>query len=132
MKKKTKTVLLSIVGAIMLISVTLGCLIKLMDIVFGTACGNQVLKTVPSPDGEKVAYVFLRDCGTTTNYSPQLSILDKGDHFKNDVGNTFISDKSFSIEWLDDRKLKVMYSQSSETSDMDKRVNGVKVEYYSD
>ncbi|MGG1679256.1 hypothetical protein ACIFOT_26545 [Neobacillus sp. NRS-1170] len=44
----------------------------LLDLVFAGACGNQILKSVPSPGGDKVAYVFLRDCGATTNYSPQF------------------------------------------------------------
>ncbi|MDN3018881.1 hypothetical protein PH210_22165 [Paenibacillus sp. BSR1-1] len=101
----------------------------LLDLVFAGACGNQIQKSVPSPGGDKVAYVFLRDCGATTNYSPQLSILKKDEDLENESGNTFKSDKSFSIEWLNESTLQVTYSKSSETFEKDTSVNGVKIKY---
>jgi hypothetical protein len=76
-----------------------------------------------------VAYIFERSCGASTGFSPQLSILNKDDDFQNESGNTFRSDKDFSIEWLNERNLKVIYDKSSETSEMDKKVNGIKIEY---
>ncbi|WP_078410745.1 hypothetical protein [Priestia abyssalis] len=100
-----------------------------LDTLFGDMCGNDIVQKVPSPGGKKVAYIFTRDCGATTGFSPQLSILDKGDKFPNESGNTFRSDKSFSIGWIDDKKLQVIYDKKSETYEMDKRVNSVKVEY---
>lgn len=100
-----------------------------LDTLFGDMCGNDIVQKVPSPDGEKVAYIFTRDCGATTGFSPQLSILDKNDKFLNKFGNTFRSDKNFSIDWLDEKKLQVIYDKKSKTYEMDKRVNGIKIEY---
>ena len=78
-----------------------------------------------------MAYVFERSCGATTGFSPQLSILNKDNNFdfQNETEKTFRSDKEFSLEWLDEKNLKVVYDKSSETYEMDKRVNGIKVEY---
>ncbi|WP_078410760.1 hypothetical protein [Priestia abyssalis] len=100
-----------------------------LDSLFGDMCGNEVVQKVPSPSGKKVAYIFTRDCGATTGFAPQLSILDKGDKFQNKSGNTFRSDKDFSIGWIDDKRLQVIYDKKSNTYEMDKRVNGIKVEY---
>lgn len=41
----------------------------------GDLCGNTVLTTIPSPDARYVAIVFTRDCGATTDFSTQLSVL---------------------------------------------------------
>lgn len=101
----------------------------LLDFLFGYMCGNEIKQKIPSPNGENVAYVFERDCGATTGLSPQLSILDKGDDFPNESGNTFRSDKDFTIEWTDARNLKVIYEKSSITYEMDKKVKGIRIEY---
>ena len=130
MKKDTKILLITLIVVLVLVLALIMGVIKILFTVFGAACGNQVQKEVPSPNGDKVAYVFLRDCGTTTNFSPQLSILNKDDDFENEGGNAFKSDKSFTIEWIDEKNLKVIYPKSSKPFEKDKRVNGVNIEYY--
>ncbi len=125
MTKRIKTILMTII--ILLIVFMTGK--YLLDFLFEDMCGNDIKQKKPSPSGEKVAYVFERSCGATTGFSPQLSILNNDDEFQNESGNTFRSDKEFSIEWLGEKNLKVNYDKSSETSEMDKRVNGIKVEY---
>lgn len=101
----------------------------LLDTLFGDMRGNDIVQKVPSPSGENVAYVFERSCGATTGFSPQLSILDKDADFPNESGNTFRSDKDFSIEWINEKNLKVIYDKSSETYEMDKKVNGIEIDY---
>ena len=125
MTKRFKTILMTII--ILLIVFMTGK--YLLDFLFEDMCGNDIKQKIPSPSGEKVAYVFERSCGATTGFSPQLSILNNENEFQNESGNTFRSDKEFSIEWLGEKNLKVNYDKSSETSKMDKRVNGIKVEY---
>lgn len=101
----------------------------ILGIFFEDMCGNDIIKKVNSPNGEKVAYIFNRDCGATTSVSYQLSILDKGDKFPNKTGNTIVSDKVINIEWLSENKIKVIYEKEAEISKMDKSVNGIKVVY---
>jgi hypothetical protein len=100
-----------------------------LNALFGDICGNDLKQKIPSPNGENVAYIFERNCGATTGLSPQLSILNKGDKFQNESGNTFRTDKEFSVEWLSDKNLKVIYDKSSEVYEMDKKVNGIVIEY---
>jgi hypothetical protein len=38
-------------------------------------CGNAVLQDLPSPEGRRHAVVFTRDCGATTAFSTQVSVL---------------------------------------------------------
>ncbi|MDQ1144041.1 hypothetical protein QE429_000868 [Bacillus sp. SORGH_AS 510] len=130
MKKDTKILITTLVVLLILVIALIMGVIKIIFTVMGAACGNDIQREIPSPNGEKVAYVFLRSCGATTVFSPQLSILDKGDDLENEGGNTFKSDKSFTIEWVDKKSLKVVYPSSSKPFEMDKRVNGVSIEYY--
>jgi hypothetical protein len=102
----------------------------LLDYLSEDMCGNEIKQKIPFPNGNNVAYIFERSCGATTGFSPQLSILNKNDDFQNKSGNTFRSDKDFSVEWLNEKSLEVIYDKSSETYEMDKKVNGIKIEYY--
>ncbi|OAH53155.1 hypothetical protein AWH48_12425 [Domibacillus aminovorans] len=101
----------------------------ILDLLFGDMCGNERVQEVSSPNGEKVAHIFNRDCGATTGVSWQLSIIDKGDELPNKSGNTFVSDQEFKINWISDKKLLVNYKKSSKTYEMDKSVNWTKIEY---
>lgn len=103
-----------------------------LTLLFGGMCGNEIIQVVPSPSGDKVAYLFNRDCGATTGVSFQLSIMDKGDELPNKTGNTFVSDGEFTIEWVNRKNLNVTYRKSSETYKMDTRVNGITIEYVSE
>ncbi|MCM3666266.1 hypothetical protein M3204_17760 [Mesobacillus subterraneus] len=125
MKNIVKSILLTIILILAIFIVGK----YVLDTLFGDMCGNDILQKVPSPGGDNVAYVFERSCGATTGFSPQLSILDKDDDFQNESGNTFRSDKDFSIEWLDEKSLKVIYDKSSKTYEMDKKVNGIEIDY---
>lgn len=125
MTKGFKTILMTII--IILIVFMAGK--YLLEFLFEDMCGNDIKQKIPSPNGENVAYIFYRSCGATTGFSPQLSVLDKEDDFQNESGNTFRSDKDFSIEWIDEKNLKVIYDKSSETYETDKKVNGVRIEY---
>ncbi|MED1466927.1 hypothetical protein [Bacillus salipaludis] len=100
-----------------------------LDAFFGDICGNDIKQKIPSPNGENVAYIFERNCGATTGLSLQLSILNKSEKFQNESGNTCRTDKEFTVEWLSDKNLKVIYDKSSETYKMDKKVNGVRIHY---
>lgn len=92
-------------------------------------CGNEIVRELTSPNNEKVAYIFTRNCGATTGVSFQLSILDSGDKLPNASGNTFVSDKGFDIQWLSDKELRVGYDKSSESNKMRKSINRTKIEY---
>ena len=58
----------------------------------GSACQNQVYKEYLSPDKSLKAVIFQRDCGATTGFSTQISIIDANDTLENERGNIYIID----------------------------------------
>lgn len=57
-------------------------------------CKNEIITELPSPDGKLKAVVFQRDCGATTDYSTQVSILKTSDKLANKGGNIFVADSN--------------------------------------
>ena len=68
---------------------------------------NEIVKTIQSPNGNYVAYLFKRNMGATTKESYQLSILRKGKEFGDNSGNIFIAYGEFDIEWVNDKALMI-------------------------
>ena len=86
----------------MALKATLGCLAAFAGVaallfvgcnqLLDGMCGNEVLRTVLSPDGKIKAVLFERDCGATTGYSEQVSLLPAGAALPNEGGDTFVAD----------------------------------------
>jgi hypothetical protein len=57
-------------------------------------CKNEIITELPSADGKLKAVVFQRDCGATTDYSTQVSILKISDKLANKGGNIFAADSN--------------------------------------
>lgn len=55
-------------------------------------CGNDIYKEYVSPNRKLKAVVFQRDCGATTGFSTQISVMAAKDDLKNEAGNTYIID----------------------------------------
>jgi hypothetical protein len=62
------------------------------------ACGNEVVERLPSPDGMREAVVFTRNCGATTDYSTQVSILPAGGVLPDRPGNTYVTAHPTRVE----------------------------------
>lgn len=62
------------------------------------ACANEVVERLPSPDGTWEAVVFTRNCGATTDYSTQVSILPAGGVPSDRPGNTYITAHATRVE----------------------------------
>lgn len=96
---------------------------------------------MPSPDGERDAVMFQRDCGATTGFSTQISILDAG-HQLSESGNTFRADDDHGaarvgewggpwaeMKWLSADHMLVRYAKKSRLFEQDDDVSGVKITY---
>ncbi len=67
-------------------------------------CENEIISEKESPSGDLKAVAFLRNCGATTSFSPQVSIMKTTKKLKNNVtGNVFIGSHStnVSVTWRD-------------------------------
>jgi hypothetical protein len=102
-------------------------------------CANEILAEVPSPSGELRAVVFERDCGATTGFSVQVSILRRGEPLSNVGGNAFTADAGHSLlpplevraEWESDRALRLTYDPRLRTFTKESTVSGVTLIYAS-
>lgn len=75
-------------------------------------CGNEMYSEVLSPNGKHKVVVFQRDCGATTGFSTQISIIESDDELENESGNIYIidghpRDVSPSTKWASDTELRI-------------------------
>jgi len=72
-------------------------------------CGNDPINAVSSPGGNKVAIAFIRDCGATTGFSTQVSIVKAPGLLPNEAGNVLIVDGKvpLSLKWVGEHRLVV-------------------------
>src|SRR5262245_58728358 len=64
------------------------------------SCGNDVLARVPSPTGSRQAIVFERDCGATTGFSTQISIVGR-DEVVREQPSTWAATESGNVLVID-------------------------------
>ena len=63
-----------------------------LSLLFPDLCGNTVLAETLSPDQRHKAVVFQRDCGATTGFSTQVSVIGAQDALPDESGNVFTAD----------------------------------------
>ena len=107
-------------------------------------CGNKVLTDVASPDMHNHAVVFERDCGATTGFSTQVSILPAGRAIS-DGGNVLIVDDdrgraatglgrgpSVAVRWIDARTVELRYDRRVRVFKRDTVRDGIQVRIVQD
>ena len=104
-------------------------------------CGNTIIKRSPAPDGSNVAVMFQRDCGATTGFSTQVSIL-KAEEKLTGSGNAFRSGDDHgtasagewggpwaAVKWVGPDRLIIRYAKGSRVFEQDGEVSGVSIAY---
>ena len=107
----------------------------------GDVCQNQIISESTSPDHEKSVVLFQRDCGATSAFTTQISILPPGEKPEG-TGNVFVADDDHgaapagswggpwvSVKWLDSNHLQVTYAKGSRVFDQTENVGGVTVSF---
>lgn len=69
--------------ALLILALTLGAVYACMEFLSGDMCANEIIEEIPSPNKGFKAVIFTRDCGATTGYSTQLSIIDNSANLDN-------------------------------------------------
>src|SRR5215471_14739085 len=71
-------------------------------------CDNGIKQELVSPDGRYTATAFIRDCGATTDFSPQVYMRQTGKKMAA-TGNVFIGNHSneIKIRWLSSNELEI-------------------------
>ena len=111
-------------------------------------CGDQIIAEAPSPGGEYRAIVFERDCGATTEFSTQVSVLRRNEGFRaehtwlrsSSGANCFTCDSDHGkaaggawggpwvdVRWVSGDRLEVRYDERARVFRHESRVSGVAV-----
>jgi hypothetical protein len=104
-------------------------------------CNNDVQRAAEAPDGEHTAILFQRDCGATTGFSTQVSVLDAGDRPLGG-GNVFVADTDrgsaepaswggpwADVTWRSPQHLVIRYDARSRVFERAGQISGVRVTY---
>lgn len=87
---------------------------------------NEVRQEVRSPDGRTKAVLFTRNCGATTGFNTQISLLAAG----NQPGNAFIIDQGeANIIWDKHGTLLVTFDPGARIFRRESTVHGVTLKY---
>jgi len=97
-------------------------------------CNNEVFSQVNSPDGKYKALIFQRDCGATTGFSTQVSVLDISEELENEGGNVFITanhpnENKIELHWVDSSNLIIQNTKTTEPSRKEPKIGTVDVRY---
>ena len=108
----------------------------------GSMCRNEVLTEVVSPGGQHKVVVFQRDCGATTGFSTQISLIRANEHLDNDSGNIFVADTNHgdapsgpgggpavSVNWLSSDAVEVLHHPKTRIFLAIPKASGVAVSY---
>ena len=104
-------------------------------------CGNDVLTETKSPDGRLRVVVFQRDCGATTGFSTQVSVIASGEAFQStQSGNVFVADTNHGeapsgpgggpvvrVEWLDPTHLRITHDKRVRVFSSATSIHGINV-----
>lgn len=100
----------------------------------GDLCGNEEVSRTNSPTGELSVVVFVRECGATTGWSWQASLLRSDEPLSNRSGNILTTAGSpsldlWKIQWVGDDVVTITIPSSVDIRNMNKSVRGVKINY---
>jgi hypothetical protein len=93
-------------------------------------CSNEVSRVLMSPDGSKKLVVFSRDCGATTGFNTQLSLLGAGDGLPDESGNVLVADQvDLKVAWESDQRVAVSLRSSVQVYKKKTEFGGVSFGY---
>jgi len=100
-------------------------------------CDNDIYKRYRAPNGKLKAVIFQRNCGATTGFSTQISILAANEDLDNEEGNIYVIDGrpelvAPRIAWLSNTKIVIYRSINDSEYKAEKKwgyLNSVDITY---
>ncbi len=116
--------------------------VAISDFSVSGECRNESVSELNAPGNAVKFVVFERDCGVTTGFSTQVSLLKVGETLKNEGGNIFIADTNHGrapsgvgggpevrIKWVSDTHLQIHHHQFARVFLAEKTIGGVRIDY---
>ncbi|QAY75186.1 hypothetical protein [Sphingosinicella sp. BN140058] len=107
----------------------------------GEMCENTIVQTIESPDRQHIVTMFERNCGATSGFTTQASVLDHG-AVPTGSGNAFVADADHGkartgewggpwaeMRWLSNQHVLIRYARGSRIFEQDEQVSGVEITY---
>jgi len=93
-------------------------------------CGNEVVSRIASPSRSINAVVFNRNCGATTGFNTQVSVVH-GNAVPSGAGNALILEGKVPLElrWVSESELQITGLGSAKVFKQEQSVAGVSVAY---
>lgn len=98
-------------------------------------CETSIFDRIASPDGRTQAVLFEIDCGATTGFNRQVSIVSSDTDLKEKnpaLPKSFFAargEPEVGLTWLSAERLEVKYPESAETFRIESKSKGVAIEY---
>ncbi|AWA30989.1 hypothetical protein HYN48_13895 [Flavobacterium magnum] len=106
-------------------------------------CGNKVASTFFSPNKQFKILVFERNCGATTDFSTQVSLLRHNLELEHDdEGNIFSADRNYGdaeidengnvylkATWLNNNKVLITYDSKIRIFKKENKLDGITILY---
>jgi hypothetical protein len=104
-------------------------------------CGNDVLHEHVSPDGNLKVVVFQRDCGATTGFSTQASLLRAKKKLPSGPGNIFVAisppgvprgpggGPKLDVRWVSPQHVVLSHHQNAVVNQAQTQLSRVRIDY---
>ncbi len=105
-------------------------------------CGNQTVAEYLSPDGTRKVVVYERDCGATTDFSTQASLVATGTGTPSGIGDLFVAHSNHAaapdgpgggpelrVRWIDATHVELSYHAYARVSRSEASRGGVRISY---
>ena len=139
MRKRWVRICLALLAAV---AVALAAWLYVLGTALDGLCVNTVVRSEESPDGRFKAVLFERNCGATTGFSSQVSIIGREDELGNEAGNVFVAgtgDRSGSVaprggpmvalRWRHATRLEVRHDSTAAVFRSVRRLGAVRISY---
>lgn len=101
-------------------------------------CANTPHQTITSPDGAHQVVLFDRDCGATTGFTTQVSVVEPGET-ADGKGNVFVADGGekaadwggpwAEVRWTGPKQLLVRFDRTARVFDQNESMDGVQISF---
>jgi hypothetical protein len=95
------------------------------------ACENEISRDLTSPDGSHRVVLFSRNCGATTGFNTQSTILRRDEHLLDEGGDAFVLDgqDSARVSWTQGGRLSVEIADDVAIFKKENSVRGIEIDY---